>query len=116
MARISNRQVRAKVEGMKQFRTNNGTIYGDTFTGRDGSEWYAVFSYGPHFPMYVCDKTTGKWFGNRDRASSTTSRHQSHARPHGEDIEFLPSDEMEALAYLGPNRYVQEKVAEAAGI
>ena len=43
---------------------------------------YAIYSYGPHFPMYVYDEESGQWLGNSDKYSRTTSTHQSKYRPY----------------------------------
>jgi len=40
---------------------------------------YVVYSYGRHFPIYAF--VDGQWFGNRDKYSRSTTRHQNQARP-----------------------------------
>lgn len=61
------------------FRTYHGTIFPQVMKTKDGKELYVVYSYGLHFPMYAC--IGGSWYGNSDRYSSTTSKHQSCSRP-----------------------------------
>ena len=41
-------------------------------------EFYAVFSYGEHFPIAIRRRTVSEpWLVNQDKFSPTTSRHQS---------------------------------------
>lgn len=78
MGGLTNSDARSCVLRKQKFRTSNGTIFG---------EWshddlrYAVFSYGHHFPMYVWDSETQQWYGNEDKYSVTTSKHQNQCRP-----------------------------------
>jgi hypothetical protein len=97
MAKISNRDVRLYVNRREEFETHNGTI----LTSMNSKGQYVVYSYGPHFPMYIHDEETNQWFGNSDKYSSTTSRHQSHARPDADDIIWLDTEDMRKLTYLG---------------
>ena len=97
MATIANRDVRSYVNARDEFKTNNGTIFATT-NRRTGL--YVVFSYGHHFPMYAYDPDAQQWFGNLDKYSSTTSRHQNHARPDA-DIHWLDTDDMSQLFSKG---------------
>lgn len=45
--------------------------------------YYVVYSYGYHFPIYMCDEVNARWFENSDKYSCTTSKHQSQAQPYG---------------------------------
>lgn len=41
-------------------------------------EFYAVFSYGEHFPVAIRRRSVAEpWLVNKDKYSPTTSRHQS---------------------------------------
>lgn len=64
---------------------------------------YVVYSYGTHFPMYIYDKTTGQWYGNSDKYSPTTTRHQSAACPLDirHTIIWLDTNKMIAVARYG---------------
>jgi hypothetical protein len=82
--RVNNKDMGRMVTWREPFKNNNDTCYG---------QWrgnlYIVWSYGPHFPIYVWDEEACRWYGNSGKYSSTTSRHQSNARPnplHGEII------------------------------
>ena len=55
---------------------------------------YTVFSYGYHFPMYACIKN--KWYGNSDKYSQSTSKHQNQTRPNGQ-INFVDTKTLQSL-------------------
>lgn len=62
------------------------SVYAHWVDAIDGSKQYVVYSYGIHFPMYVfapLPDGSGAycWYGNSDKYSPTTSRHQSACRP-----------------------------------
>jgi len=93
--RINNKDMHKFTTFRTPFKNNNETCWG-------GWNWdtslYAVFSYGHHFPMYVYDAQAQQWYGNEDKYSRTTTRHQSQARPRTEaGIEWMST---EALAHL----------------
>ena len=54
-------------------------------------EVYVVYSHGNHFPIYAYIKD--KWYGNKDKYSVTTSKHQSRARPN-ETVTYLTTYEL----------------------
>lgn len=65
---------------------------------------YVVYSYGDHFPIYIWDDTHRQWYGNRDKYSRTTSRHQSAACPISilnPTIHWLATDTMRSIAQRG---------------
>jgi len=97
MTRIANKEAKAYVNRREVFETTNKTMY--ALQKPEGR--YAVYSYGSHFPMYVYDAVAGQWFGNADKYSVTTSRHQSQARPDVDDIMWLDTDQMRHLAKRG---------------
>ena len=76
MPKISNHDVRPFIQRRELFNTNSGAI-----SARQYGNLYAVFSYGDHFPMFVYDNIASQWFGNHDKYSRTTARHQQLARP-----------------------------------
>ena len=76
MPKLANNEVRPYVKQRKLFETNNGTIYSRQFP-----DLYAVYSWGDHFPMYVYDNLSRQWFGNFDKFSRSTTKHQSVSRP-----------------------------------
>ena len=74
---ITNAECRMYVDLCEKFVTGNKTIFAEN----PCDKLYVVYSYGYHFPMYVYDREHGKWVGNKDKYSRTTSNHQSKARP-----------------------------------
>jgi len=114
MARVSNNDVRRLVQERKVFTTHNGTIFSHNYTHK-GQHWYVVYSYGRHFPMYIYDHTTGEWFGNWEKVSRTTTKHQNKAHPHCE-VKYLSKRHMIAMADHGPREFVLREIAQAAGL
>lgn len=74
---------------------------------------YVVYSYGTHFPMYIWDGSTGMWYGNKDKYSCTTSRHQSACSPPHVDA-WYDTHMMEVLARTGFVGAVKARVIDAA--
>lgn len=71
---ITTRNARALVEARKNFKAAN-------IFGQNWGPLYAVYSYGTHWPLFIYDSLSNKWFENEDRYSNTTSRHRSLTRP-----------------------------------
>lgn len=61
---------------------------------------YVVYSYGSHFPMYVWDEATGEWYGNSDRYSVTTSKHQTYCHPPSVH-HWFPTERIKQIASVG---------------
>lgn len=54
---------------------------GNSIYAKVVDEFYAVFSYGDHFPIAIRRRTMDEpWLVNEDKYSPTTSRHQSAVR------------------------------------
>ncbi len=66
------------VEGSNIFTENSGKLPDDPSTD---DNLYIVYSYGWHFPMYIYCRQSDLWYGNSDKYSVTTTKHQSQARP-----------------------------------
>lgn len=79
MSKISNNEIRAKVEFMKEFDNKNSSCYGKRL---EKAGLYAVYSYGEHWPLFVYDWRVNQWYENVDKYSVTTTRHASHTRPY----------------------------------
>lgn len=73
MAKVTNRQARQYVQKREPFKGAN------TFGEYADSGVYVVYSYGRHWPLFVC--VDGKWLENEDRYSVTTSKHRSQLHP-----------------------------------
>lgn len=85
MTKISNKEIRAKVEIMEEFDNKNSSCYGRRL---EKAGLYVVYSYGEHWPLFVYDWRVNQWYENTDKYSATvkysntTSRHASHSRPY----------------------------------
>lgn len=79
---------------------------------------YVVYSYGKHFPMYICLHPGGQdiWFANRDKRSRTTTRHQSQARPtwDGTKMHWLSTEWMRRIADGGYTAVVKYRIMTGA--
>jgi hypothetical protein len=96
----SNKWADTQVTNRAPFRGSH--TWGEWIYNADqGDGLYVVFSYGHHFPIYVWDELLGMWFGNKDKYSRSTSRHQSQLRPDTDRIEYLTSDEIKGLVSAG---------------
>ncbi len=98
--RVKNADVRHYVDNRLLFETFKIAIY-SSFVGwtDEKANMFVVYSYGPHFPMYVNDAEAG-WFGTTDKYSRTTSKHQTISRPTA-PIQDIPLDEMKKLIFEG---------------
>lgn len=74
---------------------------------------YVVYSYGTHFPMYIYDADTGSWFGNSDKYSSTTSRHQSACHP-PEVHHWFDTGMMQKVAMFGYTPTIMARLTAGA--
>mgnify|MGYP000651632408 CR=1 FL=1 len=71
--KIANRNARKFVQERKPFKANN------LFGAQDGN-LYVVYSYGHHWPLFVCSDC-GFWYENISKYSVTTSKHKSQSNP-----------------------------------
>lgn len=79
MSKISTRSCRSSVQNCREFQCH-GSLYAKWVTANDGTRMYVVYSYGEHWPLFVCHE--GVWLENEDRYSVTTSKHRSVSHPH----------------------------------
>lgn len=82
------KRVRTTVQGSRRFvgsrtpfESSNGNLYGEWRTTAYGGYVYVVYSYGPHWPLFIYFPQTDAWVENSDRRSVTTSKHLSCSRP-----------------------------------
>lgn len=105
MERVANQKSRQYVERLEEFQGSN--MYAEW---KHLSSLYVVYSYGEHFPMWVFDKDSYRWFGNKDKYSRTTSKQQSQSKPYGVD-HWLDTEEMRLLVEQGNlHRYMAKKL------
>lgn len=90
--KVANRDASGHVRLRMDF--NGSNLYGRTT--KDG-ERYVVFSYGPHYPMFVYDN--GVWYSNADRYSVSTSKQYGQVNPY--NTVPMETDKMRALVVYG---------------
>lgn len=79
--KTSNAKCRTLVQSRQPFNGNN--LFGVYLEGNaelNLTPRYVVYSYGTHFPLFVCQD--GVWFENQDRYSVSTSKHRTQSHPH----------------------------------
>lgn len=84
--RVNNSDAAHHVRGREDFTGSN-------MFGVNHRHVYVVYSYGKHFPMYLYDNQSGRWVGNSDKYSRSTTRHQSQTRPYDID-KWVTTDEI----------------------
>jgi hypothetical protein len=105
MIKINNNQMSEYTTEQLSFTNNNETVFTEgTINVWEGQEVYVVYSYGKHFPMYLYDYQSELWFGNEDKYSPTTSKHQTLARPQFDEIHMLPTDTLKDIIHSGGYR------------
>ena len=109
MVRLANTELRGPIKRREMFQTNSGSVFPQIEGGL-----YVVYSYGTHFPMWVYDGHLNLWFGNSDKYSRTTSKHQSQTRP---DVTMTMCDTRtlkQIIAWGGFAEYTAARVGRAA--
>jgi hypothetical protein len=106
MNRIANKAARSMVQNLTPFEGSN--LFARFNTNAD-EEWYVVYSYGEHHPLFI--HANGAWFENEDRVSPTTSKHrtQSHPLPKSPTV-LLSTAWMRALAEGGFTAIAKERI------
>ena len=95
MDRIANKNASEYVDNRVPFIANN------VFTNKYDESIYIVYSYGLHFPMYVCDIANNYiWYENSDKYSVSTSKQQTQARPTNPNIKMQYKTTQELLAII----------------
>ena len=108
--KIANRDARKFVQKQHPFEGNNLYAQFHTMKNDDGTHtghWYAVYSYGDHWPLFVHADDT--WFENEDRHGVTTSKHRTQAHPHCHTV-LLSKAWMIRLARGGYNAIAKERI------
>jgi hypothetical protein len=109
--KIANRDARPLVQKQHPFEGNNIYAQFHTQKNEDGTHtgmWYAVYSYGDHWPLFVYADDT--WFENEDRHSKpTTNKHRTQTHPHCHTV-LLSTKWMQRLAKGGYNAIAKERI------
>lgn len=77
LIRTTNRGARDYVRNGVPFTNSNGQLYGKWVS----PQLYVVYSYGPHWPLFIYCTDTRRWYANEDKASRTTNGHYGYAHP-----------------------------------
>ena len=104
--KIANRDAREMVQKEHPFEGNN--LFAQFHTDGDVM-WYAVYSYGTHWPLFI--KAEGVWFENEDKYSPTTSKHKSQCHPHTTTFP-LSTQWMKVLAEQGYVALAKMRITE----
>jgi hypothetical protein len=89
----SNGKCRKFIQSATPFKANN--IYGMEWT----QNFYVVFSYGQHWPLFALDKSTGQWYANKSKYGVTTSKHYGQAHPLADNITSLDRDQLRSALF-----------------
>lgn len=109
--KTANRDARQFVQKEHPFEGSN--LYARFHTthhpnGENGPDmWYAVYSYGDHWPLFVHINDT--WFENEDKHSQSTSKHRTQTHPHCATV-LLSSKWMQRLAKGGYAAIAKERI------
>lgn len=112
--KVPNRDVRQYVQSRKLFTGSN--LYGVwnvTGEGETREEWYVVYSYGRHWPLFIY--TNGVWYENEDKYGTTTSKHRSQSHPLCTTV-FMPRENMLILAAGGYQYLARERVLHGVAV
>lgn len=110
--RINGRQSRPYVQRREPFKNSNGQLYAEWLglDGRENSEArYCVYSYGPHWPLFIYVPHVNTWFENKDKYGPTTSKHRTQTHPHCDTVS-LTFDQMKLLDRLGYSSLVTDRL------
>lgn len=108
--RINGRHSRGYVKARTPFKNSNGQLYAEWLgepesnTGR-----YTVYSYGPHWPLFIYVPQVDTWFENKDKYGPTTSKHRTFTHPHCETV-ALTCHQMMILDRLGWSSLVNDRL------
>lgn len=110
--RINGRHSRGYVKAQTPFKNSNGQLYAEWLglDGRENSEArYCVYSYGRYWPLFIYVPHVSTWFENKDRCSTTTSKHRTFTHPHCDTVS-LTLEQMTVLDRLGYTSLVYDRL------
>ena len=81
--RIANRKSYEYTTTQRPFIANN--LYAENINDR----FYVVYSYGPHWPLWVYDRQVRVWYGHNSKYSQTTSKHKFQSKPSVETTDSI---------------------------
>ena len=105
-------ECRQYVDRRVPFHTTNKQLFGYWCA----SGVYAVFSYGQHWPLFVYEPTTCKWFANEDKYGTTTSKHYGKAHPFATPTTKLSCTAMKKLVAVGYTALVEWRLVSGEAL
>jgi hypothetical protein len=111
--KIANRDARQFVQRQHPFEGSN--LYAQFHTQNNDDEtngpamWYAVYSFGTHWPLFI--RANGTWFENGAKHSQSTQRHHSQCHPQCPTV-LLSAQWMKRLAEGGYAVIAKERVLQ----
>ena len=114
--KIANRDARQYVQKQHPFEGSNLFAQFYCVDPKDpspGQSGYVVYSYGEHWPLFVCIQFNGHdtWFENEDTHSQSTARHRSQSHPHVDIRYALSTERMIKLVTHGYTAIARDRVA-----
>lgn len=108
--RINGRTARPYVQQKQAFKNSNNQLYAEWLDAPDGSlARYVVYSYGRHWPLFIYVPHVSTWFENKDRCSTTTSKHRTFTHPHCDTVS-LTCEQMKLLDRLGYSSLIFDRL------
>lgn len=110
--RINGRQSRPCVQRCEAFKNSNGQLYAEWRGGEgmgDPNKRYVVYSYGPHWPLFIYVPQVDTWFENKGKYGPTTSKHRTFTHPHCDTVP-LTVDQMKLLDRAGYIELVRGRI------
>lgn len=110
--RINGRLSRHYVQRREAFKNSNGQLYAEWhgLDGRENSEArYCVYSYGPHWPLFIYVPHVSTWFENKEKYGTTTSKHRTFTHPHCDTV-ALSHEQMKLLDQLGYSSLIFDRL------
>lgn len=108
--RVTNADIALCVRDKLEFTNSKDSCYG-VWEQADDLDYYVVYSYGQHFPMYAYYEPSGEWYGNSGKYSRTTSSHQRCAKELIDVDRWLNTAQMREVASYGLLHAMQRKFA-----
>lgn len=106
--KVANSKRRPLVQEHKPFDGSN--LFART-QSNETEQWYVVYSYGEHYPMFIY--ANGCWFENEDKYSRSTTRHNTQAHPLKPTV-LLSTHWMKRLAQGGWAAIAKERILSSA--
>ena len=115
--RINGREACSYVQRCEPFKNSNGQLYAEWLNpshSENSNSRYVVYSYGPHWPLFIYVPHVNTWFENKDKYGPTTSKHRTFTHPRCETV-ALTCHQMMVLDCLGYGSLVLDRLNANTG-